>query len=346
MEQYIGLDVHSTSSTAVVISPTGRRTQQVVLETSAPALIGWLRQLRRRSILVMEEGNQAEWLYEVLSPYTLETLVVQLPRTPGNKRDVLDAERLARLARVNEPGRLIYKKPKLLAGLRQAARSYSDLRRDLTRYRARLKLLLQARGLHPKAAELLEIESRTSWLVQLPDAMQPRARLLGAQIDATGATYAEAKKWMLEEAKRVRGVRFIQSVPGLGQIRAPLVAAAMISPHRFRTKRQLWSYSGLAIVVRSSSDYERRGGKLVRRRGHELALGLNRNRNPVLKEAFVGAAQQIIARKPQHPLYEHYERRVERGMKPPRARLTLARKIAAIVLALWKREEEYDPTKS
>lgn len=346
MEQYIGLDVHSITSTAVVISPAGRRTQEVVLETCAPVLIEWLRKQRRRSILVMEEGNQAEWLYELLLPYTVETLVVQLPRKPGNKSDVSDAERLARMARVNEPGRLIYKKPKLLAGLRQAAKSYTDLRRDLTRYRARLKLLLQSRGLHPKAVELLELESRAPWLAQLPDAMQPRARLLGAQIDATGAAYAQAKEWMLEEAKQVRGVRFIKSVPGLGEIRAPLVAAAMISPHRFRTKRQLWSYSGLAVVVRSSADWERRRGKLVRRRDHELALGLNRNRNPVLKEAFVGAAQQIIARKPRHPLYEHYERRVERGMQPSRARLTLARKIAAIVLALWKREEEYDPTKS
>ena len=38
--------------------------------------------------------------------------------------------------------------------------------------------------------------------------------------------------------------------------------------------------------------------------------------------------------------------RLERGMKPSSARLTLARKIAAIVLAIWKKEQNYDPTLS
>ena len=346
MEQYIGLDVHSTSCTAVVISPTGRKIRQTALETNPQVLIEWLRSLRRRSILVMEEGNQAEWLYELLSPFTIETLVVQPPRINGNKRDELDAERLARLARINEPGRLIFKKPQLLTALRQAAKTYVDVRRDLTRYRARLKLLLQSRGLTPAPAELLEEDLRTPWVLQLPDAMQPRASLLGARIDATKSAYDEARRWMLSEAKTVRAIRYIKSVPGIGDIRAPLIAAAMISPHRFRTKRQLWSYAGLAVVVRSSSDWKRRGGALVRRHDHELALGLNRNRNPQLKEAFIGAAQQIISRMPSHPLHLSYQQRLERGMKPIRARLTLARKIASIVLALWKRGEEYDPTKS
>ena len=346
MEQYIGLDVHSTSCTAVVISPTGRKVQQTALETSPRVLIEWLRSMRRRSILVMEEGNQSEWLYELLSPFTIETLVVQPTRVTGNKRDDVDAERLARLARINEPGRLVFKKPQLLTALRHAAKTYVDVRRDLTRYRARLKLLLQSRGLHAKAAELLEEGLRAPWILQLPEPIRPRASLLGVQIDAAKSTYDEARRWMLSEAKAVRAVQHIKSVPGIGDIRAPLIAAAMISPHRFRTKRQLWSYAGLAVVTRSSSDWTRQGDTLVRRRGHQLALGLNRNRNPQLKEAFVGAAQQIISRMPSHPLHLSYQQRLDRGMKPTRARLTLARKIASIVLALWKRGEEYDPTES
>jgi hypothetical protein len=34
------------------------------------------------------------------------------------------------------------------------------------------------------------------------------------------------------------------------------------------------------------------------------------------------------------------------GMKPTLARITIARKIAAAVLAMWKNKEEYDPAKS
>ena len=345
MERYIGLDVHSTTCTAAVISPTGKLLKATVIETCASALIDFLRSMPR-AILVMEEGNQSDWLYEVLWPFTSDILVVQSRRPNGNKNDRMDAERLARDAHRNEPGTLIFKRPQLLTALRQAAKTYQDTRRDLTRYRARLKLLLQSRGLHPKAKELLDPAERAPWIAQLPEAFQPRASILGMEIDTLEEMKDKAKEWLLEEAKSVRAVQLLKSVPGIGEIRAPLIVAAMISAARFRTKHQLWSYAGLAVVVRSSSDWSRKGNVLVRRQGHQLALGLNRNRNPVLKEAFVGAAQQISTRMPSHPLHKGYQERVARGMKPSRARLTLARKIASIVLALWKSGEVYDPTKS
>ena len=43
------------------------------------------------------------------------------------------------------------------------------------------------------------------------------------------------------------------------------------------------------------------------------------------------------------PLRRDYERLLENGTKPNLARLTLARKIAAIVLAMWKNKEVYNP---
>lgn len=346
MKQYIGMDVHSTTCTAVVISPSGKKTKQAVIETSPGPLVEFVRSVRRPAVLVMEEGNQSDWLYEVLSPHTQETLVVQPNRSAGNKDDSIDAERLARLARLNEPGRLIYKKPQLLAGLRHAAKAYVIARRDLTRGRARLKLLLQSRGLLAKSADLMDAEQRVVWIEQLPTPIQRRATLLGAGLDAALDTRDQALEWMLEEARPVRGVHWVKSVPGIGEIRAPLIVAAMISAHRFRTKRQLWRYSGLGVVVRSSSDWTNKGGVMQRRQGHQRAVGLNHDRNPVLKEAFVGAAQQLISRMPNHPLHHAHQARLERGVRPNAARLTLARKIAAIVLAIWKREEVYDPKKS
>ena len=38
-----------------------------------------------------------------------------------------------------------------------------------------------------------------------------------------------------------------------------------------------------------------------------------------------------------------YERMLQSGIKPNLPKLTLARRIAAIVLSMWKREEVYDP---
>jgi predicted metal-dependent HD superfamily phosphohydrolase len=36
---------------------------------------------------------------------------------------------------------------------------------------------------------------------------------------------------------------------------------------------------------------------------------------------------------------------LQSGIKPPLARLTLSRKIAAIVLAMWKHQEVYDSSR-
>jgi len=45
------------------------------------------------------------------------------------------------------------------------------------------------------------------------------------------------------------------------------------------------------------------------------------------------------------PLGEFYQNLLATGMEPPMARLTLARKIAAIALKIWKKGERFDPAK-
>jgi len=69
---------------------------------------------------------------------------------------------------------------------------------------------------------------------------------------------------------------------------------------------------------------------------------LNRNFNHRLKEVFKSAALEGIRRAP----FDHcYARLMEKGMRPELARLTLARKIAAVTLMLWKRGEAFDELK-
>ena len=46
------------------------------------------------------------------------------------------------------------------------------------------------------------------------------------------------------------------------------------------------------------------------------------------------------------PIHARYGRLLDGGTKPPLAELSLARMIAATVLAKWKNEEEYDPERT
>ena len=70
----------------------------------------------------------------------------------------------------------------------------------------------------------------------------------------------------------------------------------------------------------------------------------DRNFNRTLKDIFNGAATTVIRRK-DGPLYWHYQSLLDGGTKPNLAKLTIARQIAAISLAVWRSEEKYDPHK-
>ena len=74
-----------------------------------------------------------------------------------------------------------------------------------------------------------------------------------------------------------------------------------------------------------------------------VTRGLNRNHHPLLKSVFKGAATAAAA-KP-GPLCDYYQASVARGVREDLAKVTLARKIAAVTLRLWKKGELWDPKK-
>ena len=126
----------------------------------------------------------------------------------------------------------------------------------------------------------------------------------------------------------------------LGVVSRPCASCIMQTAHRFRTKRQLWTYSGLGIEVHSSADHQAVKGQLERKKKHIEIRGLNENCNHDLKNVFKGAA--VVASTKPSPFQGFYAALLAKGMRPEMARLTLARKIATIVLIVWKRGVCFD----
>src|SRR5260370_13621160 len=81
-------------------------------------------------------------------------------------------------------------------------------------------------------------------------------------------------------------------------------------------------------------------GQLERSKKPQQVRGLNRNYNHDLKNLFKSAATNAVAKS--GPLQEFYLALVKRGIRPEMARLTVARKIAAITLAIWKKGVSFD----
>jgi hypothetical protein len=91
-----------------------------------------------------------------------------------------------------------------------------------------------------------------------------------------------------------------------------------------------------------SSEYEIKDGRVVRSRKPIATRGLNRNANRRLKEVFTSAASGGAQTEPYRTYLQGLEKR---GISAEMARLTLARKLAAIALRIWKKGETFDPKK-
>lgn len=343
--QYLALDVHQSTTVGTVRNDRGGVELRATVPTEAHAVIQLVRAAGPRVWVAFEEGTQSQWLHDLLEPHAEKVIVCNTRELPerGNKNDRIDADRLAELLRLGglKP---VYHGSRSVLPLQELVRNYTALVQDSIRVMQRLKALFRARAIATPGQTVYGSRQRAEYLAQLRgNAVQLRAKTLYAELDVLMKLRPPAKAAMIAEARRHSGWRILRSVPMLGPVRTAQLLSIIRTPHRFRSKRQLWPYAGLAVVTRSSADQLYGNGQLTKRRRPPLTRGLNRNHNPVLKEVFKGAANAAVAKG--GPLYAFFDAMVARGMRPEMAKLTVARKIAAVALRLWKKGELYDPTK-
>jgi transposase len=348
MDRYVGLDTHASSCTLAVVGPSGRRLGSHVVETNARALIEVVRQIPRKRHLCLEEGTLAGWLYEVLEPHVEELVVagVQRKRRRGPKNDKVDAFWLAEQLRIGAIETKVYKRRRQFRQLAHMAKAYGFVVGDVVRVKNRLKSLMRSRGVaYGSGAKVYSKRDREQWLAELPETARPLAEVLYQELDALVALKTKASKALLAEARKHREWRRLRTCPGMGPIRTAELLPVVVTPYRFQSRSNFWAYCGLGVVMRSSSDWVRTQAGEWMKAPMQQTRGLNRNFNRTLKRIFKGAATTVIMQGADEPLYRHYERLLEGGTKPNLAKVTIARQIASIVLALWRSEEEYDPKK-
>ena len=343
--KHVGFDIHQATAVTSVREDSGRVIARSVLPTEGALLREYFRGMRGTIRVAFEEGTQAQWLYDLLEP-EVDHIVVCNRRgdsTSGSKADQADADELSDLLRCNRL-RPVYHGSAERRTLGELSRAYQNLVEDGTRLMNRLKALFRARGLKTSGRQLYEPARRAEWLGQLSEpGARVRAETLWAQLRTVQELRPAVKRAMITEAQRDASWAVLRRIPFLGPVRVAQLLATVKTPWRFRTKRQLWAYAGLAVVTRTSAQYELRDARPVRRQRAALTRGLNRNHNRVVKHLFKSAATSAAAR--DSGLRAWYEARLAQGMREEMARLTLARKLAALTLRLWKTGEHYDSTK-
>src|SRR5258708_16684950 len=97
---------------------------------------------------------------------------------------------------------------------------------------------------------------RSVWLEQLSEAgVRRRAEQLYQQLDMLLQIRREARRELLRESWKHPAQELLRQIPQLGPIRVALLIALIQTPHRFRTKRQLWAYCVLAFHTRLRGAY-------------------------------------------------------------------------------------------
>jgi transposase len=288
--------------------------------------------------IAIEAGTHSPWASRVLEECGHEVLVAnarKLRLIYGNKRktDEIDAENLARLARVD---------PKLLYPLKHRGEE-SQAHMALIRSRealvsCRTQLVNHVRGAVKSFGHRLpkcparSFDKRAS--EHIPEALWPA---LGPILEQIGSLTQRIRDYerKLEEISKEHypETELLRQVEGIGPLTALTFVLTLEDPYRFEKSRSVGAYLGLVPAQDQSGDRDPQ--KRISKEGDEM-----------LRKLLVGSAHYILGPfGSDSDLRRHGQKIASRGGKnsKKRAVVAVARKLAVLLHSLWISGEVYEP---
>ena len=288
--------------------------------------------------IAIEAGTHSPWVSHLLEECGHEVLVanarkLKLIYAESRKTDRIDAEKLARLARLD---------PKLLAPIEhrgessQAHLALIRSREALVRTRARLinhvRFTVKPFGHRLPKCSAQGFHKKVSG--GIPGFLEPS---LGPILQTIGELTARIREYdrKLEVAAEelYPQTRLLRQVQGVGPLTALAFVLIVEDPMRFVNGRAVGAYAGLVPGKDQSGDSDPQ--RRISRHGNEL-----------LRRLLVGCAHYILGPFGEDSdLRRHGEKIAQRGGKNARKRaiVVVARKLAALLHRLWICGEVYDP---
>ena len=345
IRKYVGFDVHLATIAFCILDGAGKILWEGVFRNTAETILDFVGGIRGEVHFTFEQGTQAAWLYDLVRPRVSSVLVCN-PRYNrvvlcGDKSDRIDARKLAEQLRLGAL-KPVYQTEYSLRPLKQLVLGYEALIRDSVRTMTRIRSLFSGRGISCQGGGLYHPAKHDFWLEKIIEpGLRFRLQILFQQLDSLMPLREEGKKQLLLESRKYPAVKLLKRIPCLGPVRSAQIVAVVATPHRFRTKRQFWPYCGLAVVNRTTSDYEIVNGRVQKKIRKASTRGLNRDYSRILKRVYKSAALQGTTHKLLGPIYRAL---LQKGLDPAMARLTLARRLSSTSLAIWKKEAKFDPS--
>jgi transposase len=288
--------------------------------------------------IAIETGTHSPWISRMLQECGHDVLVanarkVRLIYGEGRKNDKIDAEKLARLARLD---------PKLLAPVKHRGEA-SQAHLALLRSRdalvsARTKLVNHVRGAVKSFGARLPKCTAESFhnrvAEHLPQELVPA---LGPVLE----TIASLTEHIREYDRRLESIakeiypetNLLRQVRGVGVLSALAFVLTLEDPSRFAKSREVGAYLGLVPATEQSgkSDPEKH---------------ISKHGNKMMRKLLVSSAHYILGPFGEDSdLRRHGEKIASRGGKnsKKRAVVAVARKLSVLLHRLWVTAEVYDP---
>jgi transposase len=339
-----GLDLGDKYSYLCLIdTKSGEVIEEGRLRTSPEAFRRRFASERPPMRIAIEAGTHSPWVSRVLEEECAHEVLVANPRKVrliySNKRktDEVDAENLARLARLD---------PKLLYPLRHRGED-SQAHMAMIRSRqalvgARTQLVNHARGAVKSFGARLPKCPAVSFHKKapehIPEALTPALEPIMETIGSLTQRIREYDRKLEEISKESypHETALLRQVEGVGTLTALTFVLTLEDPHRFAKSRSVGAYLGLVPATDQSGDRDPQ--RRISKEGDEM-----------LRKLLVSSAHYILGPfGSDSDLRRHGEKIASRGAKnaKKRAVVAVARKLAVLLHSLWVSAEVYDPLRN
>jgi transposase len=336
---YIGIDLGDRSSSYCALDSSGGKVAAGSFKTTPAGFRALLDGLSPK-VVALEVGSHSPWASRLLEQLGHRVLVAnprQIPIIYGgtHKSDDLDAEHLARLARID---------PQLLKPIRHRS-EHSQLLLNLMRSREQLvkvrtSLINHVRGIAKSAGHRLESCAASSFhrraFEQIQESLLPCVRPILLSLEAIHEQIRDCDRtiegWTETE---LPATVVLRQVVGVGPLTAAAFILSLEDPKRFDNPRKVGAYLGLAPRRDQSGKRDRQ-------------CGITKAGNDFLRKLLIQAAHHILNRGPDCDLRRHGESISRRGggHAYKRAITAVARKLSILLLTLWRTGEVYEPLRA
>lgn len=331
---YVGLDVHKKIIAYCVKTYGGKVVREGTIAANREALREWVQGMDRPWVGALEATIFTGWIYDFLKPHAHELKVahpvmVKAIAASKKKNDRVDARKIADLLRCDLLPEC-YMAPSEIRELRRVLRYRNLVVAQMIRMKNKMSGLLMEVGapyskrrLHGKKyfAHLL------GSLEDVPPSVINLLRLSRASLEMFHGVQKQLLNALHNDPQLAERVGRLMTICGVGEVIALTWALEIGEPERFGSVRQAISYCGLCSAQDNSAGKEHRGP-------------ISKQRNKHLQMMLVEVAKLAPRWNPQ--LAAVHRKELKRGHRN-RATLSVARKLVAYMLAVDKRQTDFEP---